>query len=43
MVKNKYAVQKMKIARKEQSILDDEEQICGPEDMKCQDSVDLSW
>ena len=42
MVKNKYAVQKMKIARKEQSILDDEEQICGPEDMKCQDSVDLS-
>ena len=42
-MKNNYAVQREWNARKAQSILDGEEKICGPEDMKCQDSVDLSW
>ena len=37
MVKKKYAVRKIKIARKEQSILDDEEQLRGGDKIECQE------
>ena len=37
MVKNKYVVQKIKIARKEQSILDDEEQLRSGDKIECQE------
>ena len=43
MVKNKYAVQKMKIARKEQFILDDEEQLRSDDKIECQEGKVFLW
>lgn len=34
-----YKFQMIKIARKEQSILGDEEQLCSSDEMKCQEST----
>ena len=38
-IKNNYAVQKYEIPEGHSLFLDDEEQLCGAEDMECQEST----